>query len=102
MEPNPVRMEMQQTLSESWDPLNQQAMKIIKTGNKTWENRHETFVENIKDLYELGNEDNLDALNSYNDATKDLQGLIKDAIDTQTPLRSLGAGWSWTKAGRTR
>src|SRR5260221_2188571 len=72
-------------------------MKIIKTGNTTWENRHETFVENIKDLYELGNEDNLDALNSYNDATKGLQGLIKDAIDTQTPLRSLGAGWSWTK-----
>jgi hypothetical protein len=72
-------------------------MKIIKTGNKTWENRHETFVEDINDLYELGNADSLDALNSYNDATKGLQGLIKDAIDTKTPLRSLGAGWSWTK-----
>ncbi len=72
-------------------------MKVIKTGNTSWENRHETFVEDIKDLYELGNEDNLDALNSYNDATKGFQALIHDAITTQTPLRSLGAGWSWMK-----
>jgi FAD/FMN-containing dehydrogenase len=72
-------------------------MKVIKTGNKTWENRHETFVEDIIDLYELGNEDALDALNSYNDATKGFQDLIKNAIDTQTPLRSLGGGWSWAK-----
>lgn len=70
-------------------------MKVIKTGDTTWENRHETFVENIKDLYELGNEDALDALNSYNDATKGFQNLIADAIATQTPLRSLGGGWSW-------
>lgn len=72
-------------------------MKVIKTGDKTWENRHEIFVEDINDLYELGNEDNLDALNGYNDATKGLQKLIADAIATQTPLRALGGGWSWTK-----
>src|SRR3954463_2020976 len=72
-------------------------MKVIKTGVSSWENRHETFTEQIKDLYELGNEDNLDALDSYNDATKGLQNIIKEAIATNTPLRSLGAGWSWTK-----
>ncbi|WP_121807986.1 FAD-binding protein [Mucilaginibacter kameinonensis] len=72
-------------------------MKVIKTGVSSWENRHETFIEQIKDLYELGNEDNLDALDSYNDATKGLQKLIQEAIETDTPLRSLGAGWSWTK-----
>jgi hypothetical protein len=72
-------------------------MKVIKTAVETWENRHETFVENIKDLYELGNEAALDALNSYNDATKGLQKLIADAVSTNTPLRMLGAGWSWTK-----
>ncbi|MDB5146053.1 MAG: FAD-binding protein, partial [Mucilaginibacter sp.] len=72
-------------------------MKVIKTGVSSWENRHETFTEQIKDLYELGNEASLDALDSYNDATKGLQNLIKDAIETDTPLRSLGAGWSWTK-----
>jgi len=70
-------------------------MKVVKTGDTTWENRHETFVENIKDLYELGDDDNLDALSGYNDATAGLQALIADAIATQTPLRALGAGWSW-------
>jgi FAD binding domain len=72
-------------------------MKVIKTGNKTWQNRHETFVEDIKDLYELGNDDTLNALDSYNDATRGYQALIADAISSQTPLRAMGAGWSWMK-----
>ncbi|HEY4326635.1 MAG TPA: FAD-binding protein [Mucilaginibacter sp.] len=72
-------------------------MKVIKTGNKTWENRHETFVEDIIDLYELGNDDTLDALDGYNDATKGYQALIAEAISSQTPMRALGAGWSWMK-----
>jgi len=72
-------------------------MKVVKTGDTTWENRHETFVETIKDLYELGNEDAMDALSSYNDATAGFQALIGDAIASQTPMRSLGGGWSWMK-----
>ncbi|HTI59326.1 FAD-binding protein [Mucilaginibacter sp.] len=72
-------------------------MKVIKTGDKTWENRHETFVENIKDLYELGNDPVMNALDSYNDATKGYQALIAEAIASQTPLRALGGGWSWMK-----
>lgn len=72
-------------------------MKVIKTGDKTWENRHEVFVEDINDLYELANEDNLDALDGYNDSTKGIQVLIANAIATNTPLRALGAGWSWMK-----
>lgn len=72
-------------------------MNVVKTGDTTWENRHETFVENIKDLYELGNEANLDALSGYNDSTTGYMGLIADAIATQTPLRALGGGWSWMK-----
>ncbi|SEW43855.1 FAD binding domain-containing protein [Chitinophaga sp. YR573] len=72
-------------------------MKIIKTRRNTWTNRHDTFTENIKDLYELGNEADLDALNSYNDATRSFLNMIGEAIATQTPLRSLGGGWSWTK-----
>src|SRR4051812_20237864 len=72
-------------------------MKIIKKKQHAWTNRHDTFTENIKDLYELGNEADLDALNSYNDATRSFLNMIGEAIATQTPLRSLGAGWSWTK-----
>ena len=72
-------------------------MQIIKTGDQTWQNRHETFTENIKDLYELGDEADLDALAGYNDATQGFLNMVSEAIATQTPLRSLGAGWSWTK-----
>ena len=72
-------------------------MKIFKTGFSTWENKHETFVQKIKDLYELGNDPNLGALDGYNDTTKGLQGLIAEAIANNIPLRALGAGWSWTK-----
>ncbi|MBN8854577.1 MAG: FAD-binding protein [Sphingobacteriales bacterium 50-39] len=72
-------------------------MKIIKTGFSSWENRHETFVETIRDLYELGNDDSLPPIDSYNDTTKGLQQIIADAIAKKIPLRALGAGWSWTK-----
>ena len=72
-------------------------MKIISTGAKEWENKHQTFTEQIKDLFEIGNEPDMDALESYNDCTKGFQKMISDAIQTNTPFRSLGAGWSWTK-----
>jgi FAD/FMN-containing dehydrogenase len=72
-------------------------MKIFKTGIHNWENKHETFVEPIQDLYEIANEPAMGALEGYNDSTKGFQNLIKEAIASDTPLRSLGAGWSWTK-----
>src|ERR1700694_4951670 len=72
-------------------------MKIVKTGSSTWQNKHETFVQNIMDLYELGNDPSLSALEGYKDTTKGLQQLIAEAIAKNIPLRALGAGWSWTK-----
>lgn len=72
-------------------------MKKIASDKKEWENRHETFTEKIRVLYTVGNEPDLDALEGYNDTTKGLQNIIKEAIKAGTPLRALGAGWSWTK-----
>ncbi len=72
-------------------------MKLINTNQTEWENRHENFTEKIKGLYIAGNEPDLGALESYNDVTKALQQLISDQIKTDTPFRSLGAGWSFTK-----
>lgn len=72
-------------------------MKFIATGSREWENKHEIFKEKIKELYIAANDNNLDALEGYNDTTKGFQELIRQAIDTQTPIRALGAGWSWTK-----
>jgi len=72
-------------------------MKLINTNQTEWVNRHENFTEKIKALYIAGNEPDLGALESYNDATKALQQLINEQINTGTPFRSLGAGWSFTK-----
>lgn len=72
-------------------------MKLINTNQTEWVNRHETFTEKIQALYIAGNEPDLDALNSYNDSTKAFQKLIGDRIQSNTPLRTLGAGWSFTK-----
>ena len=72
-------------------------MKIFKTGATNWQNKHETFVENINNLYEIGNEHSLGALDGYNDTTPGLQQLIAEAIQSKLPLRALGAGWSWMK-----
>jgi hypothetical protein len=72
-------------------------MKLINTNQTEWVNRHENFTEKIKALYVAGNESDLGAIESYNDATKALQQLIGDQINSDTPFRSLGAGWSFTK-----
>src|ERR1700712_2919087 len=72
-------------------------MKKLLNDLQKWENKHETFVEDIKALYTIGNEPDLEALEGYNDTTKGFQQLLKEAIDTNTPLRSLGGGWSWTR-----
>ncbi|MBS1603806.1 MAG: FAD-binding protein [Bacteroidetes bacterium] len=72
-------------------------MKIIKTGTTSWENKHETFTQQIKDLYELGNDPMLGPLAAYLDTTKGFQNLIADAIAAKTPIRALGSAWSWTK-----
>lgn len=72
-------------------------MKLIKTNTPKWQNMLGTFSENIKELYIAKNEQDLDALDGYNDTTKGIQKLIGDAIATNTPLRFLGSGWSWTK-----
>jgi hypothetical protein len=72
-------------------------MKIFKSGPRPWQNQHETFTEQLTDLYTLGNEPGMSGIEGYKDTTTGLQQLIKDAITNNTTLRALGAGWSWTK-----
>jgi hypothetical protein len=72
-------------------------MKTVKTGATEWQNCHETFIDPVNDLYELGNEPGLDPLEAYNNTRAGLQALIAEAIANNTTLRAIGAGWSWTK-----
>jgi hypothetical protein len=76
-------------------------MIISRTGEKKWTNRHETFTLPIDNLFDLGNNGTVNKLNDYNDATKGIQGIIQEAIDTGKELRVLGGEWSWTKVAYT-
>lgn len=71
-------------------------MKIFKTGKTEWTPKHETFVQKIKDLYEVSNDSALAPIDAYNDTTKGLQQLISDAVNNNYQIRALGAAWSWT------
>jgi hypothetical protein len=91
-------MEVQQTLPENRRiVIKTTVMKIFKNGFTNWQNRHETFVEPIKDMYLLGNETNVSNLDAYCDTTSGIQSIIKEALDKNLTLRALGSGWSWTK-----
>jgi len=76
-------------------------MIINRTGDKKWTNKHETITVPIDNLFDLGNNNTGDVLNDYNDATKGIQGIIQEAINTGKELRVLGGGWSWTKVATT-
>jgi FAD/FMN-containing dehydrogenase len=77
-------------------------MIISRTGNKKWVNRHETFEQKIDDLCHLSNQNSGNILADYNDATRSIQKIIQDAIDSNTTLRVLGGEWSWTKVAATK
>src|SRR5436190_6719420 len=76
-------------------------MIISRTGEKQWTNRHETLTLPIDNLFDLANKNSGDVLNDYNDATKGIQGILQEAIDTGKELRVLGGEWSWTKIAAT-
>ena len=77
-------------------------MKIIRNGSFTWSNEHRTFSVQVKDLYDLANETTGTALEIYNDTTKGIQQIIREAIQSNTPLRALGGSWSFTPIAATK
>jgi hypothetical protein len=72
-------------------------MIISKTGKKQWTNRHETFTQNIDNLYNLADNNTSNILADYNDATAGIQSIIQEAITQKKGLRVLGGEWSWSK-----
>lgn len=75
--------------------------KIVKTGSRTWENRHLTFTQQIDDLYDLWNADTGELIDRYNAMTLAIQNEIAQAISDKKTLRALGGGWSWTRIATT-
>jgi hypothetical protein len=77
-------------------------MIVNKTGKKSWVNRHESFTQDIEDLYDLADLNTGNILNDYNDVTKGVQSLLAEAITKRKRLRALGGEWSWTKIAATK
>jgi hypothetical protein len=76
-------------------------MIISRTGQTQWTNKHETLTLSVSNIFDLGNNNSGNVLNDYNDATKGIQGIIQQAINSGTELRVLGGEWSWTKITAT-
>jgi hypothetical protein len=69
-------------------------MKIVKEGPFNWHNLHETYSQQVTDLYHLANEQAASGLDSYNATTRGIQLIIADSIASGIPLRALGGNWS--------
>lgn len=76
-------------------------MKIVKNGVTEWTNLHQTFRQKVTDVWDLTNGTSGTALQNYNDTTRDIQALIRDAIRSGTPLRALGGSWSFSSIAAT-
>ena len=68
-----------------------------------WSNKHENFTHDLvpNTSFKLRNPKGPSRRNRYHRTTKNLQWLIKNAIDNDTKLRAMGSGWSFTKVGVT-
>ncbi len=75
---------------------------IVPTGQKSWENRHQTFTEDIDDLYDVWNGDDANLLGVYNASTKGIQTILATALADGKEVRSLGGGWSFTRIATTK
>src|SRR6185436_6013127 len=62
---------------------------------------HETFTQDIDNLYNLANDNTGNIMNDYNDATTGIQGIIQEAINANKHVRAVGGEWSWTRIAAT-
>lgn len=63
-----------------------------------WENAHQNFTHHFKPgaSYDLRIEATSSTLADYNATTANMQWLIGNAIDTDTPIRAMGNNWSFS------
>ena len=76
-------------------------MKIFKNGGGAWSNLHNTFTVQVKDVYDLANEDTGSPIDNYNDTTKGIQQLIQQSIAANIPMKALGGAWSLSPIAAT-
>lgn len=75
--------------------------QVRSTNLRVWTNRHETFKQQIADMFDISNGDTGNMLNDYNATTLAIGQLIDKAVEKGKTLRALGGGWSFTKVAAT-
>jgi hypothetical protein len=71
--------------------------QILATNATKWTNRHETFTQPIKNLFDLINGSSGNSFSDYNAMTGAIQEFLGRAISENKTVRALGGGWSFTK-----
>jgi len=76
---------------------------VIDTGQVSWQNKHETYVQTLRRVLQAVNEppQTGDPLQRYNRMTGTLQTLIGRALGENVRLRAFGGGWSFSGAPST-
>lgn len=75
--------------------------EVIATGDKSWQNRHETFIQPIDNLFTIMNGDSGNLINDYNATTTAIQTLLGNAVVAKRTLRALGGCWSFSDIAAT-
>lgn len=71
--------------------------QIVPTNQKVWINRHNTFRQELDNLFDIANGDTGDLVEDYNATTEAIMAMIGRAIQQNKRLRALGGGWSFSK-----
>lgn len=75
--------------------------QITQTNLKVWANRHDTFKQQINNLFDIANGDTGNLVDRYIATTSAIQTLIARATQEKKSLRALGGGWSFSKVATT-
>ena len=74
---------------------------LTPTNNRSWTNRHETFTQDIDNLFNVSNPNTGSVLNDYNTTTLTIKQLLTAGLEQGKSVRALGGGWSFTKVATT-
>ena len=76
-------------------------MKKIVTNRTKWTPKHETFIQPVSNVYDLINQNTGDNLTDYNATTQGLMDIVREGINTNTRIRTIGGEWSFSNVAGT-
>ena len=77
------------------------AARVIDTGQREWSNKHLTYTQAVRGLFDIWNPAAGSPLERYNATTRALLGIVGEALRAGVRVRALGGGWSISRAPAT-